>query len=177
MKNAGCYKVGLGIESGDPERLKNIGKGTSVEKILSVTAGLKRARLPFESYFILGQPNETKESAKRTIDFAVRINADYPVFGIMVPYRGTAIGKMAEAGEGGYVLSTKNWNDYNKQIGDVLRFTGVQRKTLERIQFFGYVKVFLWNLRFFDFIRFCWEYRKVGLAVVKKILFKRRKSK
>ena len=170
MKNAGCYRVGLGIESGDPERLKKIGKGTSVEKILSVTSELKRARLPFESYFILGQPYETEESARQAIDFAVKLNADYPVFGIMVPYPGTLVGKMAEAGEGGYILSAKNWNDYNKQLGDALQFSGVSRKTLERLQFYGYIKVFLKNRRFLSFIRFCWMYRKIGMEVVKKLL-------
>jgi len=170
MRKAGCYRVGLGIESGDPERLKKIGKGTSVEKILSVTSGLKHARLPFESYFILGQPNETEKSANQTVDFAVKVNADYPVFGIMVPYPGTEIGKMAEAGEGGYTLSAQNWNDYNKQVGDALHFTGVKRKTLEQIQFQGYIKVFLINRRFLNFIKFCWQYKKVGIVVIKKIL-------
>jgi radical SAM superfamily enzyme YgiQ (UPF0313 family) len=168
MKNAGCSLIGLGIESGDPERLKKIGKGTSLEKILSVVSGLKRVRLPFEAFFILGQPDETEESARQTIDFAIKLNPATPVFGIMVPYPGTKICKMAEAGEGGYILSALNWNDYNKQIGDALEFSGVQRKTLERIQFLGYIKVFLFNLRLLDFIKFCWKYKREGITVVKK---------
>jgi len=173
MKKAGCYRVGLGIESGDPERLKMIGKGTSVEKILSVASELKRVRLPFEAFFILGQPYETEQSAKQAIDFAIKLNPDYPVFGIMVPYPGTAIGKMAEAGEGGYILSAKSWNDYNKQLGDALQFTGVSRKILEKLQFLGYVKVFLKNLRLLDFFCFCWQYKKIGMAILNKLLFSR----
>ena len=99
------------------------------------------------SYFILGFPNETVESAKQTINFAVEINADVPVFGIMVPYPGTRIGDMAVGGEGGYVLRSENWNDYNKQIGDALEFEHVDRKVLERLQLMGYLKVFLYNAR------------------------------
>ena len=111
------------------------------------------------SYFILGFPDETVESAKETVAFAVEINADLPVIGIMVPYPGTKIGDMAIKGEGGYVLRTNDCNDYNKQIGDALEFAHVDRKTLERIQLLGDVKVFLYNGRIFDFVRFAWEYR------------------
>jgi len=172
MKNAGCFEVGLGIEAGDPERLAKIGKNTTVEKIIQVAEELKRARLPFSSYFILGQPDETEASAKRTIDFATKLNADEPVFGIMVPYPGTLIGKMAEKGEGGYILCAKSWNDYNKQIGNALEFSGVPRKILERLQFYGYVNVFLKNWRLFDFVKFCWNYRKEGLKAVMRIILK-----
>ena len=170
MRQSGCYRVGLGLESGDEDRLKTINKGTTVEKILTVVSELKRARLPFEGYFILGQPNETAESAKALIDFAIKINPNYPVFGIMVPYPGTAIGRMAEEGEQGYRLIAKNWNDYNKQIGNAVDFRGVERRVLERMQLLGYVKVFLKNYRLLSFFKFCWQYRTNGIAVLKRIL-------
>ena len=170
MKKAGCFLVGLGIESGDPKKIEKMGKNTSIEKILSVTSELKRALLPFASYFILGQPDETEESARKTIDFAVRLNADCPVFGIMVPYPGTAVGKMAEAGEGGYILSARDWNDYNKQLGDALEFSNISRKKLERLQFFGYISVFTKNGRFFDLAKFCWQYKRAGIHLIKRLL-------
>jgi anaerobic magnesium-protoporphyrin IX monomethyl ester cyclase len=173
LRRAGCYLVGLGLESGDPERLKAINKGTNVEKIRTVVKDLKRAALPFEGYFILGQPNETVESAKAAIDFAIQVNPNYPVFGIMVPYPGTEIGRMAEAGEGGYRLIAKDWNDYNKQIGDAVTFTGVDRCLLEKMQFMGYIRVFLKNWRLLDFVKFSWQYRSNGLAVLKRLLPRR----
>ena len=172
MKKAGCIKVGLGIESGDPQKLQEINKGTSIEKIMEVAAGLKRSKLPFNSFFILGQPNETEESARKTIELAVKINADVPIFGIMVPYPGTKIGEMAERGAGGYILNTNSWNDYNKQIGNAVEFAGVSRNTLERLQLIGYLSVFIENRRFLDLLKFCWSYRKIGFAVLKRILFK-----
>ena len=54
MKKAGCRMLGLGIESGNEARLQEINKGTSVESILDTVTSLKKARLPFEAYFILG---------------------------------------------------------------------------------------------------------------------------
>jgi len=159
MKKAGCRMLGLGIESGDEARLREINKGTSVEIIIDAVKSLKKAGLPFEAYFILGYPDETAQSAKDTIEFAVKLNPNVPVFGIMVPYPGTRIAELAEKGEGGYILQAKNWNDYNKQIGNAISFKNLNRRELERIQLFGYVKVFLINLRFWDFAKFLWRYR------------------
>ncbi len=176
MREAGCYRVGLGLESGDEERLKAIGKKTSVGKIKRVVSDLKRARLPFEGYFILGQPGETAETAESAIDFAIRINPDYPVFGIMVPYPGTEIGRMAAEGEGGYRLIARDWNDYNKQIGNALDFDGVDRRLLEKMQFQGYVRVFLRNLRLAGFLKFCWQYRSNGWTALGRIFGRRREG-
>lgn len=173
MREAGCFRVGLGIESGDEERLRFINKGTNVRKILGAVSALKKAKLPFESYFILGQPNETLRSAKSTLDFAVKINADYPVFGIMVPYPGTKINQMAGNNEAGYRLIAKDWNDYNKQIGGAMEFVGVGRKELEKLQLKGYILVFLKNYRFVDFLRMAWTYRTLAYTLLKNILTQR----
>ncbi len=170
MKDAGCDCVGLGIESGDEERLKKINKGTNLEDIYKAVESMRRVKLTYEAFFILGQPDETEKSACETINFAVKINPTRPVFGIMVPYPGTQISRLANAGEGGYKLQAKDWNDYNKQLGDALTFQHVPRKTLERLQFIGYIKVFLYNGRILDFIKFCWNYRSVGFSVLCKIV-------
>jgi len=170
MKDAGCDCVGLGIESGDEERLKKINKGTNLEDIYKAVESMRKVKLTYEAFFILGQPDETEQSACETIDFAVKINPTRPVFGIMVPYPGTEVGRLAAAGDGGYTLQARDWNDYNKQLGDALTFTHVPRKTLERLQFIGYIKVFLYNWRILDFIRFCWNYRSVGFSVLRKVV-------
>ena len=37
----------------------------------------------------------------------------------------------------------------------------------------GVIKVFLWNRRFADLIRFCWQYRREGMVVARKVLLRR----
>lgn len=170
MKEANCYTVGLGVETGDEEKLKNMGKGTSIPRIMKAVKIMKKVKLKFNTFIILGQPNETYESAKKTVDFAVKLNPTIPVFGLMVPYPGTKIAEMARKGEGGYTLLAHDWNDYNKQIGNAMALKGITRNQLERLQFTGYLKVFIYNYRFIDLAKFIYRYRKEGYSVFKKLL-------
>lgn len=170
MKASNCRLVGLGIESGDDEKLKSMGKGTSLKCIFAAVNIMKQVDLPFMAFFILGQPDETYATARNTIDFAVKLNPTLPIFGIMVPYPGTKIAELAQKGEGGYVLLSTDWNEYNKQFGNALDFKNLSRKQLERLQFLGYLKVFIWNLRFIDLFKFLWKYKSEGFAVIKKQL-------
>ena len=93
------------------------------------------------------------------------------MFGLMTPYPGTEVAKMAAKGEGGYRLLTTNWDEYNKQIGGAMEFANLTRRQIEWLQIKAYAKVYLYNYRFLDFIKFVWEYRKGASEVLKKILF------
>jgi len=128
----------------------------------------KKLGLITQTYFILGHPYETLETMNDTVNFAVKLNGDITCFGIMVPYPGTKIYEMAMMGEGGYRLIAKNWNDYNKQIGHALEFVNIPRKKIERIQLYAYIKVFFDNHRYWDFIMFCWSYRRQAMGFVLK---------
>ena len=170
MKKSGCYLLGVGIESGNEEIINNIGKSATKEDIRNAIKLIKEAEIPVEGYFILGHPNETKETIKETINFATELNVDLPVFGIMVPYPGTKIGDMAKKGEGGYKLKSDNWDDYNKQLGDALEFTQISRKELEMWQLKAYLAVFMKNKRFKDLSKFMWKYKKEGMSFLKKLV-------
>ena len=168
MKRAGCKRVGLGIESADESVLKSLGKGTTLERCRKACRAAETVKLAVESYFIIGHPHETRESARRSISFAAEINPQIPIFGIMVPYPGTHVAKMAQAGEGGYRLITTDWNAYNKQIGGALEFEHLSRFQLEWLQTTGYLTVFWRNRRFVDLARFIWTYRRQGFSILRK---------
>ena len=170
MKASNCLMVGLGIETGDEITMKNMGKGITLDKVKNAIFILDKYSLKYNTYFILGQPYETVKSAKNTINFAVEINPYLPIFGLMVPYPGTKVWDMAISGEGNYKLKSKDWDAFNKQIGDALELTGISRNRLERIQFFGYLKVFLYNLRLIDLVGFVWKYKTEGFTLIKKFI-------
>lgn len=170
MKRAGAWLIGVGIETGDAEILRQMGKGTTPEMILRATSAAKKANLSIITYFILGHPHENFTSIMKTINLAVKINPAMPAFGIMVPYPGTEVARLAAAGEAGYRLRSLDWDDYDKQIGGALEFAGLSRTQIEILQMWAYLKVFLWNFRFWDLIKFCWRFRTEGVTLLRKIL-------
>lgn len=91
MKRAGCYCVGYGIESVDKEVLKNIRKPNTIEQCEFAINMAKKYRLRTQAYFIFGNKGDTKETIKKTIDFALKTSPTFAFFNKLVPYPGTEI--------------------------------------------------------------------------------------
>src|SRR5882672_5431308 len=70
MKEAGCRLLIVGYESGDEQILKNIKKGATLGMAQRFTANCHKLGLVIHGDFIVGLPGETRDSIRRTIDFA-----------------------------------------------------------------------------------------------------------
>ncbi len=89
MKDAGCRLLIVGYESGDPQILKNIKKGATVERAIDFTRDSKKLGLVIHGDFIIGLPGETRETIRRTMDFAKRLDTETIQVSIAHPYPGT----------------------------------------------------------------------------------------
>jgi hopanoid biosynthesis associated radical SAM protein HpnJ len=89
MKDAGCRLLIVGYESGDPQILKNIKKGATVERAIKFTQDAHKAGLIIHGDFIVGLPGETRESIRRSIDFAKRLDTETIQVSVAHPYPGT----------------------------------------------------------------------------------------
>jgi hopanoid biosynthesis associated radical SAM protein HpnJ len=89
MKEAGCRLLIVGYESGDQQILKNIKKGATIDMALRFTENCKKLGLVIHGDFIIGLPGETRESIRKTIDFAKRIDAETVQVSLAHPYPGT----------------------------------------------------------------------------------------
>lgn len=93
MKQAGCWQVLYGLESGDERILRMLKKGNTVEQNQKAVQLAKKAGLSVRADFIVGTPGETMESLRRTLAFAIKLRVDYAHFNKFVPYPGTEIYK------------------------------------------------------------------------------------
>ena len=76
MADAGARLFIVGFESGDPQVLKNIKKGATVEMARTFAKNCKKVGIAVHGDFIIGLPGETKESIQRTIDFANELDCE-----------------------------------------------------------------------------------------------------
>jgi radical SAM superfamily enzyme YgiQ (UPF0313 family) len=91
MKEAGCWQVLFGLESGDDRMLKLLKKGTTVEQNERAIKLAKKVGFSVRGDFIVGTPGETLESLKRTLEFAIRTGLDFAHFNKFVPLPGTEL--------------------------------------------------------------------------------------
>jgi anaerobic magnesium-protoporphyrin IX monomethyl ester cyclase len=118
MKRAGCYLLGLGIESADQGILDRAGKKQTVEEVRRAVALCRKHRIATMGHFIFGLPGETPETAEATIRFMLGLGLDYMQSYCAVPYPTTALG--AEAKAKGW-LRGRNWSQYDFGGSSIMR--------------------------------------------------------
>ncbi|MBL6989698.1 MAG: radical SAM protein [Bacteriovoracaceae bacterium] len=109
MKKAGCRLIVVGFESADDQILKNIKKGITLEKMEKFVKDAKRAKIMLHSCFMAGNQGETKETLKKSLAFAKKIDADTCQFFPLMVYPGTPAYTWAK--ENNYLSTTdfKEW--------------------------------------------------------------------
>jgi radical SAM superfamily enzyme YgiQ (UPF0313 family) len=167
VKEAGCFALEIGIEAGSNEVLKRINKQITIEQAEQAVKIIKNAGIFLEANYIFGHPHETVESIKATIKIAAKLNTDTIAIGIMTPYPGTNIFEMAQRGEGGYRLLTRDWSKYDKYGGKALELEGLSIKELEKWQRWGLLYFYLKNFRILDLIKFMIKYRATIINLLK----------
>ena len=101
IRESGCYKVNVGAESGSPEMLRAIRKGTLVEEVLETAEKLHRAGIGARFSFIAGFPQEPPESLAdtyRTVKALREIDPGFetPIY-FYAPYPGTELAERMPA--------------------------------------------------------------------------------
>jgi hypothetical protein len=72
LKRSGCVMLKLGIESGDQGVLDRLRKGIILGDASSALKNLTKAGIKTYVYLIFGTPEETEESARKTLEFTVK---------------------------------------------------------------------------------------------------------
>jgi len=81
MKKSGCDRIYYGIESGVQEILDAIHKDITLEQVREAIALTKKTGIQPLGFFMIGNPGETKETIKKTLQFANSLNLNYIQFG------------------------------------------------------------------------------------------------
>ena len=115
MKKAGCHQVLMGVETGNPEIARRMGKPIDKERYFETMRIARRHGLEVRASFIIGHMGDTWETMLDTLNFAIELDVDLFQLNICTPYPGTQLYR--ETVEKG-LLKTMDWNIYGQ--GDVV---------------------------------------------------------
>lgn len=91
MKKAGCRFVAFGVESTDPEVLRLMKKGITLDQVKKAFTIMKKAGIGFNAFFMIGTPGDTFDKFLKTYRFAQQTNPDEVRFYNTLPYPGTEL--------------------------------------------------------------------------------------
>ncbi len=113
MKEAGCWKILLGIESGNQKSLNLLRKGITLKQIKETVGNCRKLGIETDGFFMIGIPGETKEDTMNTINFAKQLKLDFAQFYICTPYPGTHLYELAKT-RGKIDIQEGEWEKYNQ---------------------------------------------------------------
>lgn len=144
MKSAGLIRLSFGIESGDPEILRRIKKGITLDQVRRAYEISARVGIETRGSAMLGHPGETRETAWRTIKFLRSIKECQQVFlNVACPYPGTELYECAAGGTDGMRLLTTDYSKYKRYGDPVIAVNDLEPKDLQRLQTLGLLYFYL----------------------------------
>ena len=106
MKQAGCYRITFGIESGDPELRRWVGKPYSLNQAKDLTKYANDIGYWTLATYIIGFPYEKRENIDNTYRFALESDVDMAFFFRLGLRPGTEVYKIFE--KEGWLISDKH---------------------------------------------------------------------
>jgi len=171
MKDAGCWIVAFGVESGDQAALDRMNKKARVEDVKPAIDLCRKVGVKSSIYLLLGFPWDSRETVRRNMRFAREINPDVLEWFYIYPFPGTTLYRMAvEEGllEDGTIprhaydspaLATKHLSveelkslrreamrDFYLRPGIILRTLASARSPKEMMNYVRYGTLQLWDL-------------------------------
>jgi len=95
MKEAGCYQIFYGIETGIPRLLDLIKKDFDIEEIKECFKLTREAGIEIHASLLLGLPTETVEESYQTFNFIIDLDPDYVQWEKYNPIPGTELYQLA----------------------------------------------------------------------------------
>lgn len=107
-RKAGIVHIYVGVESTNQETLEKFAKDVSVEESRRAIEIINKEDIISETSFVLGMPNETKESIAMTLELAKHYSPDMAFFLAIAPWPYADLYKDLEP-----YVATKDYSKYN----------------------------------------------------------------
>ncbi|MEI6831376.1 MAG: radical SAM protein [Candidatus Omnitrophota bacterium] len=123
MRNAGCYMISYGIESGSQAILNKVDKKISLVNTVNALRWTRQAKIRSSGYVLIGSPGETDDSINETVKLLKKLRPDFALFGRLLPDPNALLTK-EELRKGRIDLDTM-YNFYNNIEKSHANFFGI----------------------------------------------------
>lgn len=89
MKRAGCHTLFIGLESANPESLREMKKNQTIDDIISAVKIIQSYGIHVHGMFVYGFDSDSMPIVKETVRFARNLDITSVQFLILTPYPGT----------------------------------------------------------------------------------------
>lgn len=138
MQNTGCSTVYIGLESANPEALKEMNKHQTVEQMRRGIQGFNAHHIDIHGMFVFGLDSDTPAALSETIRFAKKTGILSSQFIILTPFPGTPVYEdLKEQGR----LTESDWSLFD---GHHVVFTpkNLTQRGLQRAQMLGHAQFY-----------------------------------
>ncbi len=154
LKACGLVRISFGLETAVPEILKLIQKDVALEAYVAANRINNRLGIETINSVMLGLPGETRATIRQTVDFLCRArDIHHTTYGIAIPYPGTELYRMAEAGQHGLRLVERDFSKYQRYASSVMEVNGMSPDELIRLQREGLRRIYSCWWRIIPLIR------------------------
>jgi len=139
LKEAGCFYISYGCESGNEQILKDIQKAVTLQEVRDATRWTRAAGIACSVNFIIGHKGETYKTAMDSINFARSLPVNFVNFYNLIPYPGTDAFEWVKE-HGHFLVDTNNYLEAvsyadNMPTFETPELTRAQREKIIRIGF------------------------------------------
>lgn len=154
LKKCGLIRISFGLETADTEIRKVIRKEVPLESYVESNKLNNKLGIETINSVMLGLPGETLESIDRTITFLQHAkDIHHATYGIAMPYPGTEMRRMAEAGQHGLKLLETDYSHYQRYGSAVMSVNGLSPEELVKLQTVGLSRIYSCYWRFIPMLK------------------------
>jgi radical SAM superfamily enzyme YgiQ (UPF0313 family) len=143
MKKAGCRMLMVGFEFGTQCALDAVKKQVTLEQSKMFAETAHRLGFTIHGCFMVGAPQETEESARKTIDFACSLPLDTVQFSGICVYPGTQLYEWAKVNRFLIAKDWTEWVDRNYEQVTLLSYPQLPKEKIDTLIDLGLRRFYL----------------------------------
>jgi anaerobic magnesium-protoporphyrin IX monomethyl ester cyclase len=128
MAESGCIGIKFGVENGEEEILRRIGKPLNFDKLKDLVKSCVKRKIKTHATFTFGLSGENRRSMEKTLEFAKSLDVDTVQFSVTTPFPGTRF--YQELKERG-MLKAESWSEYDGAGRSVVKYNELTSEEVE----------------------------------------------